>query len=366
MEKKIKGYKGFDKDLKCRGYQYEVGKDYEHNGEVSCCKSGFHFCENPMDVLNYYNPADSRYCEVEGSGTIDKDTDDTKVAVSKLHISEEIGLKGLIEAGVKFILDKVNWKDNKESNTGVHSAATNTDYQSAATNTGRYSAATNMGYQSAATNTGDYSAATNTGYRSAATNTGGQSAATNTGDKSAATNTGDQSAATNTGDKSAATNTGNRSAATNTGDYSAAINTGDYSTATNTGSQSAATNTGDYSAATNTGYRSAATNTGYRSAATNTGNYSAATNTGDRSAATNTGYRSAATVEGKDSIAIVTGYDSKAKGALGCWIVLTEHRGWNGNGYPIKEVKAFKVDGEIIKADTFYKLINGEAVEVEK
>ena len=248
MEKKIKGYKGFGKDLKCKDYQYEVGKDYEHNREVSCCKSGFHFCENPMDVLNYYNPADSRYCEVEGSGAIDKDTNDTKVAVSKLHISAEIGLKGLIEAGVKFILDNVNWKDNRESNTG---------------------------YRSAATNTGNYSAATNTG---------------------------DYSAATNTGDRSAATNTGDQSAATNTGDYSAATNTGD---------------------------------------------------------------RSAATVEGKDSIAIVTGYDSKAKGALGCWIVLTERVGWNGNGYPIKEVKAFLVDGEIIKADTFYKLIDGEAVEVE-
>ena len=275
MEKEIKGYKGFDKDLKGRGYQYEVGKGYEHDGIVSCCNSGFHFCENPMDVLFYYNPAGSRYCEVEGSGTTDKDTNDTKVAVSKLHISAEIGLKGLIEAGVKFILDKVNWKDNKESNTG---------------------------------------------YQSAATNTGGRSAATNTGDRSAATNTGSRSAATNTGDYSAATNTGNYSAATNTGDYSAA------------------------------------TNTGYQSAATNTGDYSAATNTGNRSAAT---------VEGKDSIAIVTGYGSKAKGTLGCWIVLTERGGWNGNGYPIKEVKAFKVDGEIVKADTFYKLIDGEAVEVE-
>ena len=303
MEKKIKGYKGFGKDLKCRAYQYEVGKDYEHDGKVSCCKSGFHFCENPMDVLYYYNPADSRYCEVEGSGTIDKDTNDTKVAVSKLHISEEIGLRGLIEAGVKFILDKVNWKDNKESNTVYRSAATNT------------------GNRSSATNTGNRSSATNTGNRSSATNTGDQSAATNTGDYSAATNTGDQSAATNTGDRSAATNTGNRSAATNTGDYSVA------------------------------------TNTGHQSAATNTGDYSAATNTGDYSAAI---------VEGKDSIAIVTGYDSKAKGALGCWIVLTEHGGWNGNGYPIKEVKAFKVDGEIVKADTFYKLINGKAVEVEK
>ena len=307
----IRGFKGFDKDLKCRGFQYEIGKDYEHEGEVKCCERGFHFCENPFDVFRYYSPCDSRYCEVECDGNADKANDDSKVATSHIHISSEIGLNGLIKAGVKFTLDKVNYKDTK---------STNTVYQSAATKTG---------------------------YRSAATNTVYQSAATNTGDRSAATNTGCQSAATNTG---------YRSAATNTGDYSAATNTGDYS---------AATNTGDRSAATNTGYRSAATNTGYQSAATNTGDYSAATNTGDYSAATNTGERSAATVEGKESVALVTGKDSIARGALGCWIVLTERGDFDGVTFPIKEVKAFKVDGANIKENTFYRLINGKAVEVE-
>ena len=94
--------------------------------------------------------------------------------------------------------------------------------------------------------------------------------------------------------------------------------------------------------------------TGYRSAAANTGNWSAATNTGDHSAAT---------VDGKESIAIVTGVDSKASGAIGCWLVLTERGGWNGDTYPIKEVRAVKVDGEIIKPVVFYKLENGEVVE---
>ena len=121
-----------------------------------------------------------------------------------------------------------------------------------------------------------------------------------------------------------------------------------------TGDRSAATNTGDQSAATNTGYYSAATNTGDQSAATNTGYYSAATNTGDRSAAT---------VDGKESIAIVTGVDSKASGAIGCWLVLTERGGWNGDTYPIKEVRAVKVDGGAIKPGVFYKLENGEVVE---
>ena len=280
----IRGFKGFDKDLKCRGFQYEIGKDYEHEGEVKCCERGFHFCENPFGVFRYYSPCDSRYCEVECDGNADKANDDSKVATSHIHISSEIGLNGLIKAGVKFILDKVNYKDTK---------STNTVYQSAATKTGYRSAATNTVYQSAATNTGDCSAATNTGCQSAATNTG------------------------------------YRSAATNTGDYSAA------------------TNTGDYSAATNTGDRSAATNTGYQSAATNTG------------------YQSAATVEGKESVALVTGKDSIARGALGCWIVLTERGDFDGVTFPIKEVKAFKVDGANIKENTFYRLVDGKPVEVE-
>ena len=204
----MKGYKGFDKDLKCLDFQYEVGKDYTTEGKIEACKNGFHFCENPMDVLGYYPPSDSRYCIVESSGQEDRDGDDSKVATSKIHISAEIGLKGLIEAGVKFILDKVNWKDNKESNTGDRSAATNTGYQSAATNTGNWSAAI---------------------------------------------------------------------------------------------------------------------------------------------------------VSGKGSVAMAIGYKSKAKGSLGCWIVLAEQN----DNYEIINVQSIKVDGEKIKADTFYTLVNGEFIETE-
>ena len=246
QENKIKAYKGFNSDMTCRKFQFEVGKEYEENGKIEVCENGFHACENPMDVFGYYPPSDSRYCEVEQIGSIDRGQD--KIASSKIRIQCEIGLGGIIQAGVKFILDKVNWKND---NT------------------------------------------------------------TNTGDRSAATNTGDRSAATNTGDQSAATNTGNQSAATNTG---------------------------------------------YQSAATNTGNQSAATNTGNRSAAK---------VEGKESIAIVTGMDSRACGALGCWIVLTERGEWNGETYPIKEVKAVRVDGKTIKPNTWYKLKDGQIIETE-
>ena len=177
--------------------------------------------------------------------------------------------------------------------------------------------------------------------------------------------TGDCSAATNTGYQSAATNTGYRSAATNTGDQSAATNTGNCSAATNTGRYSAATNTGDCSAAMNTGYQSAATNTGYQSAATNTGNCSAATNTGYQSAATNTGNYSAASVEGKDSIALAFGVESKAKGALGCYIVLAEWGEDDEGNRQLKTVKCHKVDGKTVKPDTWYMLKNGKFTEVK-
>ena len=215
----MKAYKGFDKDLKCRGFQYEEGKEYEEE-KAELCECGFHACENPIDVFGYYPPADSRYCEVEIDDVLPETGDDSKRCGKKIHIGAEIGVKGIIEAFIKFTMDKIDWNNVKESNTG------------------------------------------------------------------------------------------------------------------------------------------------YRSAATNTGNRSAATNTGNRSAATNTGYYSAASVKGKESIAIATGVESKAKGALGCYIVLAEWCNYN-HEWHIKDVKAVKVDGENIKANTFYILKDGEFVEVE-
>ena len=221
--KEIIAYKGFKQDWTCRGYQYEVGKTYEHKGNVKACESGFHACEYPLDVLSYYSPAVSKFAVVKMSGETSKDSDDTKIASAKITIETEINLPEMIKKAVEWIKGKVDWDAAKVSNTGDQSAATNTGYRSAATNTGYWSAATNTGDQSAATNTGDRSAATNTGDQSAATNTGDRSAATNTGYRSAATNTGYWSAATNTGDQSAATNTGDQSVAEVSGKQSIAV-----------------------------------------------------------------------------------------------------------------------------------------------
>ncbi|HGK4621253.1 TPA: hypothetical protein ACJ2UL_004529 [Yersinia enterocolitica] len=221
-------FKGFDQKLQCRGYQFEIGKTFTHEGKVEACGSGFHACEAPFDVFGYYSPANSRYAVTESFGTIDREEDgDTKIASASITITAELTLPQFIQIGIDWIWSKVDKSLEQQIMTGYQSAATNTGDQSAATNTGDRSAATNTGDRSAATNTGDRSAATNTGNRSAATNTGDRSAATNTGDQSAATNTGYQSAATNTGDQSAATNTGDRSAAEVSGSQSVAASFGE-------------------------------------------------------------------------------------------------------------------------------------------
>ena len=101
----MKAYKGFDKDLKCRGFQYEVGKEYEE-GSANLCKKGFHACENPLDTFRYYGPTDSRYCEVDVDDNGERNDADSKVCGKHIKIGAEIGLKGVINAGVRFVFDK--------------------------------------------------------------------------------------------------------------------------------------------------------------------------------------------------------------------------------------------------------------------
>ena len=104
-EKVITSYKGFDKDMKCRGFQYEVGKEYDMDGEIKCCNRGFHACKSPLEVWNYYDMLNSRYAEVEQSGKIDKEENSTKVCSSRIKIKAELKLAGIINIGVEWLKD---------------------------------------------------------------------------------------------------------------------------------------------------------------------------------------------------------------------------------------------------------------------
>ncbi|ELO9183796.1 hypothetical protein QUK67_002892 [Salmonella enterica] len=191
MTKEIVTFKGFNKDLKCRGFQFAIGETFHHDGKVEACGSGFHACECPFDVFSYYPPAESRYAETISFGITDSEEGgDTKIASSSITIKDELTLPQFIQRVIEWIWSKIDKSLEQQIMCGNRSAATNTGNRSAATNTGDQSAATNTGYQSAATNTGN---------RSAATNTGDQSAATNTGDRSAAEVSGSQSVAASLG-----------------------------------------------------------------------------------------------------------------------------------------------------------------------
>ncbi|EGI1073367.1 hypothetical protein MOQ83_001318 [Salmonella enterica subsp. enterica serovar Kentucky] len=182
MTKEIVTFKGFNKDLTCRDFQFAIGETFHHDGKVEACGSGFHACECPFDVFSYYPPAESRYAETISFGVIDREEEgDTKIASASITIKSELTLPQFIQRGIEWIWSKIDKSLEQQIMTGNRSAATNTGYQSAATNTGNRSAATNTGYRSAATNTGYQSAATNTGDLSAAEVSGSQSVAASLG-----------------------------------------------------------------------------------------------------------------------------------------------------------------------------------------
>ena len=104
-DKVITSYKAFDKNMKCRDFQYEVGKEYEMDGEIKCCNRGFHACKSPMEVWDYYDMLNSRYAEVEQSGKIDEEGNSTKVCSSHIKIKAELKLADIINIGVEWLKD---------------------------------------------------------------------------------------------------------------------------------------------------------------------------------------------------------------------------------------------------------------------
>ena len=240
MSEKIIAYKAMDKNMQCRGKQYEVGKTY-YEDEADCCHAGMHACENPLDVLHYYPlRGGPRFFEVECGGNVDKSEEDSKLACTELTVKGEVNFAGLVKATVNAVFNRVKGKEPFSS--------------------GYSSTAGSSGYSSTAGSSGDSSTAGSSGYSSTAGSSG----------------------------------------------Y--------YSTAGSSGNSSTAAATGAYCSA---------------------------------------------KADGKDSIAVVNGACGKACGALGCYLVLTEYDD-DGN---MLLAKMAKVDGAVIKENTWYTLKNGEFVE---
>ena len=168
MSEVIKSYKGFNRDLTCRGKQYEVGKEYEEDRAQSC-ECGMHACEYPLDCFSYYDPAHSVYYEVEQSGDLSRRGDDSKVASTKMKIGAEINIAGMVKASINYIRERIKEEKGSDDDYGASSATG--DY-GASSATGDCGASSATGYKGASSATGDYGASLATGNCGASSATG--------------------------------------------------------------------------------------------------------------------------------------------------------------------------------------------------
>ena len=164
-KKKLIGFKGFNKDMTCKGFQYEKGKTYKMEEKPEICKKGFHFCEYPLDCFNYYNPAESIFHKVEATGKTDKENDnsDTKISTNEIKIGARLSWRDIVDASVEFVM-----KHAKKGGKGANKRTDN----SVSSNTGNYSVSSNTGYKSVSSNTGYKSVSKNTGKSGIASNLG--------------------------------------------------------------------------------------------------------------------------------------------------------------------------------------------------
>ena len=325
MSEKIIAYKAMDKNMQCRGKQYEVGKTY-HEDKADCCRAGMHACENPLDVLHYYQVSNgARFFKVECGGDVAKGDEDSKFACTELTVKGELKVTDFAKIGVEAVMKRIAKKaaNAKEKASG---------WCSTGAASGRCSTGAASGDYSTGAASGDYS----TGAASGWCSTGAASGRCSTGAASGDYSTGAASGRCSTGAASGRCSTGAAS--------------GDYSTGAASGRCSTGAASGDYS----TGAASGWCSTGAASGRCSTGVASGRCSTGAAS-----GDYSTAEVSGKDSIAVANGYKSKARGAIGCYIVLTEYDD-DGN---MLLAKMANVDGAVIKENTWYTLKNGEFVE---
>ena len=279
MEKKIIAYKGFDKNLKCRDFQYEVGKEYEMDGDIKCCERGFHACESPLEVFDHYDMLNSRFAEVEQSGEIDKEEDTTKVCSSKIKIKAELNLADIVKLGVEWIKDVTSPSKLKKE----------TDLND---------------------------------------------------------------------------NSNNSAKIGSSGDYAKIGSSGDYAQIGSSGDSAKIGSSGYYAKIGSSGDSAKIGSSGYYAKIGSSGDYAQIGSSGDSAKIGSSGDYAKIGSTGNHSVVMAAGNNSIAKAKIGSWITLAEWDCIDGVWIPIC-VKTEKVDGEHIKADTFYELIDGEFKEVD-
>ena len=326
----VKGYKAFGKGMVCRDKQYEENTTYEENGSEICKAGVMHFCENPFDVLDYYPLVDengdiSDFAEVEAIGEIYKDKD--KIATNKLHIGAKLGLKGFIKACVDFTIEKTRVEPMKDNITD------------------------NSGDSAQIGSSGDFAKIGSSGYSAKIGSSGDYAQIGSSGDFAKIGSSGDYAQIGSSGDFAKIGSSG----------YSAKIgSSGDFAKIGSSGYSAKIGSSGDYAQIGSSGDYAQIGSSGDFAQIGSSGDFAKIGSSGDSAQITS---------EGKDSVVMAAGYNSIARAKIGSWITLAEWVKTNitdekGNCiWKPKCVKTEYVDGVRIKADTFYRLVNGEFKE---
>ena len=326
-EKVIKSYKGFDSSLSCRGFQYEVGKEYEMDGHIGCCERGFHACESPLEVFNHYDMLKSRFAEVEQSGTIDREENSTKVCSSRIKIKAELKLADIINIGVEWLKDitspsKVK-TDSSLIDNGERGKQIGSSGDSVQIGSSGYSVQIgSSGYSAKIGSSGDYAKIGSSGYSAKIGSSGDSVQIGSSGDYTKIGSSGYYAKIGSSGDSVQIGSSGDSVQIGSSGDSVQIGSSGDYAKIGSSGDYAKIGSSGDYAQIGSTG---------------------------------------------ADSVIMCAGYKSKAKAKIGSWITLAEwvYNKEKGRYVPVC-VKTEYVDGENIKADTYYQLIDGVFTEVNE
>ena len=328
MNKKvIKSYKAFDKDMKCRDFQYEVGKEYEMDGHIECCERGFHACESPLEVFDHYDILNSRFAEVEQSGTIDREEGSTKVCSSRIKIKAELKLADIINIGVEWLKD-ITSPSNVKADGALND---NGDRKKQIGSSGYYAKIGSSGYSAQIGSSGEY----------AQIGSSGEYAKIGSiGDYAQIGSSGYYAQIGSSGDSAQIGSSGYSAQIGSSGDYAKIGSSGEYAKIGSIGDYAQIGSSGDYAQI------------------GSIGDYAQIGSSGDYAKIDSTG---------EDSVIMCAGRNSKAKAKIGSWITLAEWK-WSNekNRYVPVCVKTEYVDGENLKADTWYKLENGKFVEVNE
>ena len=362
-ENVITSYKGFDKDMKCRGFQYEVGKEYEMDGEIKCCNRGFHACKSPMEVWDYYDMLNSRYAEVEQSGNIEKEENSTKVCSSRIKIKAELKLADIINIGVEWLKDitspsKVK-ADGVLNDNGNRRKQIGSSGDSAQIGSSGYSAQIgSSGYSAKIGSSGDYAKIGSSG-DSAQIGSSGYSAQIGSSGYSAKIGSSGYSAKIGSSGYSAQIGS--------SGDYAQIGSSGDSAQIGSSGYSAKIGSSGDYAKIGSSGDSAQIGSSGYSAKIGSSGDSAKIGSSGDYAKIGSSGYSAQIDSTGEDSVIMCAGNSSIAKAKVGSWITLAE---WKWSDEKKRDVpvcvKTEYVDGENIKADIWYQLKNGKFVEVNE